>query len=311
LKLQYVRIHGHDVGYRAAGHGPVVLLIHGMAGSSVTWRRVAPTLAEHYTVICPDLVGHGRSAKPRGDYSLGAHACGVRDLLVALGHERATVVGQSLGGGVAMQFAYLFPQRVERLVLVSSGGLGQEVSLLLRALSLPGSEYVLPLVTWPFIRDVVPRVSGALARVGLHPAPEVEEMWRAYASLADPEARTAFVHTLRSVVDVAGQRVSAADRLYLASEIPTLLIWGDDDPIIPVEHGRLAHLAMPGSRLEVFEGVGHFPHAQQPERFLRVLLDFLRTTRPRHVTEERWQELLTRQLGAGEATASTTAVATA
>jgi pimeloyl-ACP methyl ester carboxylesterase len=303
LPLQHVRIHGHDVGYRAAGEGPVVVLIHGMAGSSVTWRQVAPALAEHYTVVCPDLAGHGRSAKPRGDYSLGAHACGVRDLLVTLGYERATVVGQSLGGGIAMQFAYLFPQRVERLVLVSSGGLGPEVSLLLRALSLPGSEYVLPLVTWPFLRDLVPRVTGALGRVGVRPAPEVEEMWRAYASLADQEARLAFVHTLRSVVDVAGQRVSAADRLYLASEIPTMLVWGDRDPIIPVDHGRRAHEAMPGSRLEVFEGVGHFPQAERPEQFVRVLLDFLRTTRPRLVTEDRWQQLLAHRVD-GEASAT-------
>ncbi|HWW53081.1 MAG TPA: alpha/beta fold hydrolase [Acidimicrobiales bacterium] len=296
MKLQFVSIHGHDVGYRTAGSGPVVVLIHGMAGSSATWRWVAPALAEHYTVVAPDLLGHGRSAKPRGDYSLGAYACGIRDLLVALGHERATIVGQSLGGGVAMQFAYLFPQRVERLVLVGSGGLGQEVSALLRVLSLPGAEVVLPFVALPLIRDFVPRITRLLGRAGLRPAPVAEEMWRAYASLADPDARLAFVHTLRSVVDVSGQRVSATDRLYLAAEIPTLLVWGDQDPIIPVEHARRAHADMPGSRLEIFEGAGHFPHCEQPERFVRVLTDFLRTTRPRLVTEERWQGLLTQHL---------------
>jgi pimeloyl-ACP methyl ester carboxylesterase len=296
MPLQFVAIHGHQIGYRTAGSGPVVVLIHGMAGSSTTWRWVAPALAEHYTVVAPDLLGNGRSAKPRGDYSLGAYACGVRDLLVALGHERATIVGQSLGGGVAMQFAYLFPQRVERLVLVGSGGLGQEVSALLRALSLPGAEAVLPLVALPVIRDFVPRVARLLGRAGLRPAPVAEEMWRAYASLADADARLAFVHTLRGVVDVSGQRVSANDRLYLAAEIPTLLMWGDQDPIIPVAHAHRAHAAMPGSRLEIFEGAGHWPHCEQPERFVRVLTDFLRTTRPRMVTEERWQDLLTQGL---------------
>jgi pimeloyl-ACP methyl ester carboxylesterase len=293
LKLQFVDIHGHQVGYRTAGTGPVLVLIHGMAGSSATWRHVTPALAERYTVVAPDLQGHGRSAKPRGDYSLGAHACGIRDLLVALGHERATVVGQSLGGGVAMQFAYLFPQRIERLVLVSSGGLGQEVALLLRALSLPGAEVVLPIVTLPLVRDVVPRLARVLGQAGLRPAPVAEEMWRAYASLGDQDARLAFLHTLRSVVDLAGQRVSANDRLYLAAEVPTLIVWGDRDPIIPVEHAHAAHAAMPGSRLEIFAGAGHFPHCEQPDRFVHLLVNFMRTTQPRLVTEQQWQGLLT------------------
>ena len=143
MELRTATIHGSSVGYRTAGEGPVVVLIHGMAGSSTTWEPVIPLLAHECTVVAPDLLGHGGSAKPAGDYSLGSLASGVRDLLVALGHERATIVGQSLGGGVAMQFAYQFPERCERLVLVSSGGLGSEVSLGLRLLTLPGAEYVL------------------------------------------------------------------------------------------------------------------------------------------------------------------------
>jgi len=292
MKLQHVRIHGHDVGFRSAGSGPVIVLIHGMAGSSRTWRFVAPGLADNHTVVVPDLLGHGDSAKPRGDYSLGAYACGVRDLLVALGHERATIVGQSLGGGIAMQFAYMFPNRVERLVLVSSGGLGREVSLLLRILSAPGSELVLPLVTAPLVRDLVPKVAGLFGRVGMRPAPETEEMWRAYASLCEPRTRTAFLHTLRSVVDLAGQRVNANDRLYLAAAVPTLIVWGDQDPIIPVEHAFATHLAIPNSRLEIFEGAGHFPHCDQPERFLRVALEFMETTQPVSVTEDGWHQLM-------------------
>lgn len=114
FSIRHITIHGHDVGYRMAGDGPAVVLVHGMAGSSTTWRKVMPALADRYTVIAPDLLGHGESAKPRGDYSLGAHADGVRDLLVALGVERATFVGHSLGGGVAMQFAYQFPSTFSR-----------------------------------------------------------------------------------------------------------------------------------------------------------------------------------------------------
>ncbi|MFI5042968.1 MAG: alpha/beta fold hydrolase, partial [Acidimicrobiales bacterium] len=146
FRARTVRIHGHEVSYRMAGEGPTVVLIHGIAGSSTTWRAVMPALAEHYTVIAPDLMGHGHSAKPRGDYSLGAYASGIRDLLTVLDRERVTIVGHSLGGGVAMQFAYQFPGWAERLVLIASGGLGKEVSPLLKAVTLPGAEYVLPIV---------------------------------------------------------------------------------------------------------------------------------------------------------------------
>src|SRR3954469_4334095 len=134
--VQHIEIHGHRVAYRTRGSGPVILLVHGMARDSTTWRFVRRALAERFTVSAPDLVGHGDSEKPRGDYSLGAFASGMRDLLLALGHERATVVGHSFGGGVAMQFAYQFPEHCDRLALVSSGGLGDEVNLLLRLLTL-------------------------------------------------------------------------------------------------------------------------------------------------------------------------------
>jgi pimeloyl-ACP methyl ester carboxylesterase len=280
MEAQHVTIHGHDVSYRSGGSGPVVVLIHGMAGSSVTWEPVIPALTEHYTVIAPDLPGHGDSDKPRGDYSLGAHAGSVKDLLIALGHDRATIVGQSFGGGVAMQLAYQHPERCERLVLVSSGGLGQEVALLLRALTLPGAEHLMPIACNNKVRDAGMAVTGFFDRLGLRPVPAVAEMWRSFASLSDAETREAFQHTLRSVVDMHGQRVNAADRMYLAADVPTLIVWGDHDPIIPMEHGVQAHEMMPGSRLEIFEGAGHYPHVEQPERFAEVLIDFLDTTTP-------------------------------
>ncbi len=266
--------------YRGGGSGPVVVLIHGMAGSSVTWEPVMTELTRRYTVIAPDLPGHGDSDKPRGDYSLGAHASSIRDLLVALGHERATIVGQSFGGGVAMQLAYQHPERCERLVLVSSGGLGQEVALLLRVLTLPGAEHLMPIVCNGRIRDAGTAVTGFLDRIGLRPVPAVAEMWRSYSSLSDAPTREAFHHTLRSVVDVHGQRVSAADRMYLAADVPTLIVWGDRDPIIPLDHGIQAHEMIAGSRFEVFEGAGHFPHCEEPDRFVEVLVDFVDSTTP-------------------------------
>lgn len=207
--VAFARIHGHEVAYLAAGEGPVVVLVHGIAGSSGTWARVLPSLAEHHTVIAPDLLGHGQSAKPRGDYSLGAYASGIRDLLTLLGHERATFVGHSLGGGIAMQLAYQFPPMCERLVLVASGGLGREVNPLLRLVSLPGAELVLPLVLSRHIHAALGGLTRRLAGAGVDPGALGGELWRSYTALTQPRDQAAFVHTVRSVIDLRGQRVSA------------------------------------------------------------------------------------------------------
>jgi pimeloyl-ACP methyl ester carboxylesterase len=280
------------VAYRCAGSGPALVLIHGITSTSATWERVLPYLATDFTVIAPDLLGHGQSAKPRGDYSLGAYASGVRDLMVSLGHERATFVGHSLGGGVAMQAAYQFPERCERLVLVDSGGLGREVNFLLRSATLPLSEVVLPLLASTRILDAG-RVAGRLfGRLGVRAGTDIAELAKGHASLADPEARAAFVHTLRTIVDPGGQRVDASDRLYLAKNVPFMLIWGEHDPIIPVEHGYRAHELIASSRLEVFEDAGHFPHVDDPQRFLDVLLDFIESTEPAVMDAAEWQGML-------------------
>ncbi|MCP5057296.1 MAG: alpha/beta fold hydrolase [bacterium] len=283
MDLREISIHDQRLTYRTAGSGPVLLLIHGMAGSATTWRQVMPALAERFTVIAPDLFGHGRSEKPQGDYSLGAFACTLRDLMVALGHEQATVVGQSLGGGVALQFSYQYPERTERLVLVGSGGLGQEVNPILRFLSLPGAENVLRLACAAPVRGAIESLGSGAARVGLRPAPVVEELWRSYASLGDDDARSAFMRTLRAVVDPSGQAVSASNRLHMADEVPTLIIWGDSDPIIPVDHAYAAHKSMPGSRLEIFPGVGHYPHCEAPQRFVELLYEFIEGTVPARI----------------------------
>ncbi len=277
--LKRVSLHGHDLVYRQAGQGPTLLLIHGMAGSSRAWKAVMPELARSYQVIAPDLPGHGQSASPTGDYSLGNLSATLRDLLAVIGIERATIVGQSLGGGVAMQLAYQHPEIAERLVLVGSGGLGREVSWMIRALSLPGTEYVAPALFPGFVREAGNRVSELALRLGVR-APRVAEMWDAYASLTIPEHRVAFLRTVRAVIEPGGQAVSASGRLYLAAAMPTLIVWGDADSIIPVSHAHSAHAAMPGSRLEILPGVGHFPHAEEPDRFVEVLLDFLATTEP-------------------------------
>jgi pimeloyl-ACP methyl ester carboxylesterase len=292
FRLRTVRIHGHEVTYRMAGEGPTVVLIHGIAGSSTTWRSVMPTLAEHFTVLAPDLLGRGQSAKPRGDYSLGAYASGIRDLLVALSLGRVTLIGHSLGGGVAMQFAYQFPERAERLVLVASGGLGKEVSPLLRAVTLPGAEYVVPIVLDRRIREAGEWVGGLWRRAGWRPSDNLADVWGSYTTLTTRHGQMAFVHTLRSVIDIGGQRVSAHDRLYLAAAVPTLIVWGDRDRLIPVSHAYRTAEAIPGARLEILEGAGHFLPWRDAGRFLTVLEDFLQTTTPAHVPDARWRELL-------------------
>jgi pimeloyl-ACP methyl ester carboxylesterase len=292
LDLRELILHGQSIAYRQAGSGPVIVLIHGITSDSATWRRVMPYLAARFTVIAPDLIGHGASAKPKGDYSLGAHASSVRDLLVALGHDRATFVGHSLGGGIAMQLSYQFPERCERLVLVDSGGLGRDVSLLLRAATLPGSELVLPVLAATRMLDAGRLAGGVLSRLGLRAGTDIEEMARGHATLASSEARHAFVQTIRAVVDPGGQRVNASNRLYLTRHLPLLLIWGEHDSLIPASHGIATHAQLPDSRLELFSDSGHFPQLDEPERFLHVLQDFIDSTEPAIFGAEEWRELL-------------------
>jgi pimeloyl-ACP methyl ester carboxylesterase len=287
-----IRLHGHEVVFHDEGRGDAIVLVHGLAGSAATWREAMPLLARTHRVIAPDLLGHGESAKPRGDYSLGAYASGIRDLLVAVGVEQATFVGHSLGGGIAMQLAYQFPERCERLVLVASGGLGRDVSPLLKAFSVPGAEYVLPVVLHPRLHGLLDGARNVVGRTGLGHGAVFDELWHSYSRLTDARAQRAFIHTIRSVIDVRGQRVSALDRLYLARKVPTLLMWGDRDVVIPVSHARSAHAAIPGSRLEVIEGAGHMLPIGHAARFSRVLLDFIDDTEPAHATEAEFRELL-------------------
>jgi len=278
-----VALFGERIAYRQIGdRGPVVVLLHGLGDNGRSWDTLLPHLpidgGGALTILVPDLLGHGLSAKPRADYSLGAHANLLRDLLDELGHDRVSLVGHSLGGGVAMQFAYQYRRRCEALMLVASGGLGGEVTGLLRAAAVPGSELVLRLLAARHLQRTIGAVAGALARTlrpSLPPILDVDDLVRVYAALADSEARAAFLATLRSVIDPAGQRVSAVNRLPAAAQIPTLLVWGGRDPIIPVRHAHQTHDLIPGSRLAIFGEAGHFPHRHDPARFAALLLEFI------------------------------------
>jgi pimeloyl-ACP methyl ester carboxylesterase len=288
MELKTATLHGRPVSYAEAGSGPVLLLIHGMAGNFENWEAVIEPLARHHTVVAPDLPGHGLSAPGAGDYSIGALAAGLRDLLIALDHDRATLVGHSLGGGIAMQLAYQFPEVTERLVLVSSGGLGPEVSPVLRAAALPGANAFIA-ATAGAAGSAGAAVGRGLAAVGLRPNADITEVARGYASLTDSDRRAAFLAALRSVIGTGGQRVDARDRLYLAEGMPVLIVWGARDRIIPVHHGEQAHEVIPGSRLEIFDGVGHLPQLEAPGRFIAVLERFLEETEPAQFDSNEWR----------------------
>jgi pimeloyl-ACP methyl ester carboxylesterase len=286
-KPRAVEVHGRPMNFIEAGSGPVLLLIHGMAGTCVNWESVIEPLAIDHTVIAPDFPGHGASAPGGGDYSLGALASSLRDLMLSLGHERATLVGHSLGGGVAMQFTYQFPEMVERLVLVSSGGLGPDVSPILRAAALPGADLFIS-ATAGVGKTVGSVIGRGLGTVGLRPSADLAEITRGYATLADSGRRKAFLATLRSVVDMEGQRIAALDRLYLAETLPVLIVWGENDPIIPVEHAHEAEAALPNSRLEIFEDTGHVPMLERPGHFIAAVERFLAETEPAEFDRDEW-----------------------
>jgi len=285
-------IHGYRRAIRVGGDGPALLLIHGIGDSSETWLPVLDELSRDHAVIAPDLLGHGRSDKPRADYSVAAYANGMRDLLSVLEVDRATVIGHSLGGGVAAQFAYQFPERCERLVLVGSGGVGRSVSVLLRLAAVPGMGALMPFLGLPPARLASRIGAEVLRRMGTPLGRDIEEILRVLGSLPDGESRQVILRTLRSSVDWRGQAITMLDRAYLAEGIPTLLLWGEHDAIIPVGHAQLAHEAMPGSRLEIFADAGHFPHHQDPRRFTALISDFINTTSPAKFEQGPWRDRL-------------------
>lgn len=287
-------IHGYKRVFRTAGDAdnPAILLIHGIGDNSSTWLPVMPMLARNHLVLAPDLLGHGLSDKPRGDYSTGGFANGMRDLLAVLGIDRVTLVGHSLGGGVAFQFAYQYPEYVERVVLVGSGGVGRQVSVALRAASVPGASLAIGALRLPGMKYYTSVALKLLALLDTDMGVDAPDLIRVVEALPDLESRQAFIRTLRSVVDWHGQVVTALDRSYLASGLPVMLVWGSRDAVLSVKHGALAHELIPGSRYEVFEGAGHFPFHADPDRFVKLLNNFIATTEPPQYAREEWRERL-------------------
>jgi len=295
-EVQYVTIHGHRRAYVQAGpeigSAPVLLLLHGLACDHTTWSPVIHELARKHTVIAPDLLGHGLSDKPRGDYSVAGYANGMRDLLTVLGIDKVTVVGHSLGGGIAMQFAYQFPERTERMILVAPGGLGPEVTPVIRAVTLPGYHQAMGVLTLPGVRHVGMAGMRALHRLD-HPATrDMGEIADIYDSFRDPRTRTAIRQVVRAVVDLRGQMVTMTDRAYLTQAMPIMVVWGTEDKVIPSMHAENVAAIAPGAVVEIFADSGHFPHKDHPERFVKVMTEFIRNTDPASYHRGRWRTLL-------------------
>ncbi len=291
-EVQYLTIHGYRRAFVKVGSGPVLLLLHGLGCDHTTWTPVIDSLARRYTVIAPDLLGHGASAKPRADYSVGGYANGVRDLLTVLGIDKVTVVGHSFGGGVAMQFAYQFPERTERMMLVSSGGLGPEVTPAIRAISTPGFNQAMGVLTMPVIRHLGLAGLRTLSATGWRVTHDLDEVADIYDSFKDPHARAAITHVVRAVVDWRGQIVTMADRAYLTEAMPMAVVWGRDDRVIPVRHASNAAALAPKARIEVIPNAGHFPHKDHPERFVKIVHDWIRSTQPATYSRAKWRALL-------------------
>ncbi len=279
---------GARVHFRRAGEGEPVLLLHGIAHSCRAWDRVIVPLAERYDVVALDLPGCGLSDKPDTDYSLGSQAVAVRFVLDQLGLDVVTAVGHSLGGGVAMTLSYHYPERVGRLALVSSGGLGKELHPIFRLATLPVvPEQVMRGLFHPLARLPRNTVTTLLTRATGDPffvdpdahRDELEELLR---TMEDPQAQRAFLSMLRSASSIAGQAVSALDRLGLAT-FPMLIVWGRQDGVFPLQHALRAQEAVPHARLVVLDNCGHFPQIEATAEFNAALLDWLAETEPNPV----------------------------
>lgn len=295
-----MRLTGGNIAFTLAGAGPVVVLVHGLGGTRQTWHDLIPTLAKTHTVIAPDLPGHGESDPPAGDYSLGAHACAIRDLLLALGHHSATIVGHSLGGGVALQIAYQFPDRTERLMLISSGGLGSEVAPLLRAATLPGAQGVIAgLARIPM---AVTRLALALVPP-LAASPDADALARVLRGLGGAQQRRAFIRTAHTVIDWRGQSVSATRQLGLLTDLPVLVAWGTRDTTIPPHHHQTFAERVPHAVMVEIAGAGHYPHETNAPQLVAAMGAFLSTTSPFEYSEARWTDLLTAPHDRGASTA--------
>ncbi len=275
LERRFVTVCNFQMSYLTGGQGEPVVLLHGLGADNSTWRKVLPELARHFTVYALDMFGCGQSDKPLIEYTVEAMAHYVRLFMDAVSIKQAHLIGHSLGGGIAMQTLYFSPERVQRVVLIDSGGLGRDVHWLLRMTTLPGAHRIIGMLTDP--RSRLLELLGKMEEYEVRPlnAEFESEIPVTMGRLRDPDVRRSFLRMLRAVGSLSGQTVSALSRLPERADRQFLLIWGERDRIIPAAHGRAAATLLPNAHLVVIPNCFHQPHIEYPLQFLQLTLDFL------------------------------------
>jgi len=275
VEKQDVEIDGLPIRYLAGGEGPSLVLLHGAGDNALDWRWVMPTLAATHRVYAPDLPGSPDSARPAADYSPAFFERFVAAFVDALDIGRATFVGNSLGGLIALRLALSEPERAGALVLVDSAGLGRAVNPAFTSVNVPGlGEAALPF--WRTPVGAYQRAWGRTALLFAHPPGSVPREWVAeQCRLAlSPGYLEAHLAVLRTQVGFGGQREVLVDQLPLL-EIPTLVVWGAGDRVFPESQARVAAARLQEGSLAVVPDCGHMPHVECPDRFLAALDDFL------------------------------------
>lgn len=271
---RYIEIDRLHTRFWAEGEGKLpVILLHGLGGFVESWLSCFPALAKHHQVYALDLPGHGRTDKPaERSYRLVEFAHFVKGFLAAVGLERVCLVGHSLGGAIAAQFTLLFPSLVEKLVLVSSGGLGPELGLGLRLQALPLLGEILSLPVRPWME----RGAHMLVHDPACLTPELIEL--GYRIVTLPGAARAHLQALRANVNAAGQLPSQYGPIVQglpSIAIPALVIWGRQDQLVPVEHAQVAAQRLPHVQVRILENCGHIPMLEQPQVFGEAVCEFL------------------------------------
>jgi pimeloyl-ACP methyl ester carboxylesterase len=272
---RYVTVQGLKIRYWDVGPGAgaeTILLVHGLGASIETWVANVEPLGRHYRVLALDLPGFGRSAKTGFTFSTGFVTEIVTTFLDQVSAPKVHLVGNSMGGLVALNVALAHPQRIDRLVLADSAGLGRELAFVARLGSLPFLDRF-PVPAWAITILVRWVLSRLLSNAATLPAVLVDR-WIELESL--PGSTAALLRAARVGIDLGGQRQSVIllDRLKELA-MPTLIVWGTADPLIPVAHAEAAHRRIVGSRVELFPDRRHCPPLEEPARFNELLLEFL------------------------------------
>jgi 4,5:9,10-diseco-3-hydroxy-5,9,17-trioxoandrosta-1(10),2-diene-4-oate hydrolase len=269
---KYVKVGKVNARYWQAGNkGSAVVLVHGLGGFVENWMHNVDALAKQHRVYAMDLVGFGRTDKPPVNdmYTLVQF---ISDFMDTLKIDKTTLVGNSLGGGLVLQFALQFPQKVEKLVLVDNAGMGRDVIVDFRVCSLPWLGELL----------IKPSLKGTekLWKQIVHDqnlvTPELVKMCYGLGSL--PGATKTLLSVLRSGINFGGQRGKLTKTLIKdlgTIKAPTLVIWGRDDKIIPAAHAQVAVSKIAGAKLHIFDHCGHMPMFEYPDKFNKMVLDFL------------------------------------